>query len=207
MRLILIGPPGSGKGTQADLLSARLGLLHLSTGDIFREAIRLDTPSGREAEPYVKNGRLVPDALVNAVVADLFHSPERPEHFVLDGYPRTLAQAVAFDEVLRRERLALRAAVQLLLDDELVVRRLSGRWVCPSCKTPYGRPGVCDRCRHALVQREDDREETVRRRLGLYHQNTEALATHYRGQGLLREVCGEGGVEEVYARITQVLNG
>jgi adenylate kinase len=212
--MILAGPPGGGKGTQAKLLCQRLGLMHIGTGDILREAIRLGTPTGRLAEPYVVNGRLVPDDLVNELVADRFRRDDRPDRFVMDGYPRTYAQAVSFDQVLRQQFLALDAVVLLAVPDEEIVRRLSGRWSCPNpgCKAtfhtqynPPRRPGICSECGTPLVQREDDKEETVRRRLGVYHQNMDALFAHYRAQGLLHEVAGEGDIETIYRNILDVL--
>src|SRR6266481_5670627 len=139
MRLILLGPPGSGKGTQAKLLSERVGLEHIGTGDILREAIRRETPAGRRAKPFVDTGRLVPDDLVNELVADRFQRPDRPDRFVMDGYPRTVMQARAFDKVLERQHLPLTAAVSLLVDDEEIIRRVTGRWSCPkpNCKRTY----------------------------------------------------------------------
>lgn len=212
MRLILLGPPGSGKGTQAKLLCDRLGLVHISTGDILREAVRLGTSAGRLAQPYMVSGQLVPDDLVNEMVADHFRRDDRPEKFVMDGYPRTLAQAASFDQVLRQQFLNLDAVVQLLVDVEEVVARLSGRWSCPLCKTTYHVvykpprvPGTCDLDGTPLVQREDDKEETVRRRMAVYHQNTEPLVDYYRGQGLLRQVNGTGDMEVIYAHILQAL--
>jgi adenylate kinase len=212
-RLILLGPPGCGKGTQAKLLSERLGLAHIGTGDILREAIQLGTPAGRRAEPYVKSGQLVPDDLVNELVADRFRRDDRPERFVMDGYPRTLAQAASFDQVLRQQFLNLTAVILMLVDDEAIVQRLSGRWVCPNCKATYhvtNKPprqaGICDVCGTALVQRDDDRAETIRRRLHLYHQNTADLIAHYRTQGLLHEVSGQGDIEAIYGRIVQTSN-
>jgi adenylate kinase len=214
MRLILIGPPGSGKGTQAKLLCTRLGLFHFGTGDILREAIRLNTPAGRRAQPYVVSGQLVPDDLVNELVADRFRREDRPERFVMDGYPRTLAQAVSFDQVLRQEFLKIDGVLRLEVDDNEIVRRLSGRWSCPNpgCKATYHtvfnpprQPGVCDVCQTPLVQREDDREETVRRRLVVYHQNMGSLADYYRAQGLFHPVNGNGDIETIYADIIRVL--
>jgi adenylate kinase len=215
MRLILIGPPGSGKGTQAKLLCDRLGLVHIGTGDILREAVRLGTPAGRLAEPYVNNGKLVPDALVNDLVADRFRRDDRPERFVMDGYPRTLAQAASFDQVLRQEFLDLKAVILLNVDDEQIIQRLSGRWSCPKagCKATYHvvtKPprvaGICDNDGTPLVQRADDREETMRLRLRVYHENVRELIAHYRAQGLLREVCGEGAIETIYEQLVQAIN-
>src|SRR5439155_26596252 len=153
MRLILVGPPGSGKGTQAHLLSQRLGLMHIGTGDILREAIRLQTPTGKKAEPYVRSGHLVPDAVVNDLIAECFQRDDRPDKFVLDGYPRTLPQANALDQILRQAFLNLDAVIFIRVGDEEIVRRLSGRWSCPKCKSTFhmvNNPpkvtGQCDVC-------------------------------------------------------------
>ncbi|HEV3237749.1 MAG TPA: adenylate kinase [Gemmataceae bacterium] len=213
MRLILLGSPGSGKGTQAKLLSDRLGLTDVGTGDILREAMRQGTPAGRQAAPYVNKGQLVPDDLVNALINERFDRPDRPEHFVMDGYPRTLAQAKSFDIVLKRNGLNLGAVVFVKVDDEQIVQRLSGRWSCPKCKSTYhkvlkppAKPGVCDLDGEPLIQRPDDQEATVRERLRYYHQNTVDLIPYYHQQGILQEVSGEGLVEQVYSRILKVLN-
>ena len=213
MRLILLGPPGSGKGTQAQLLSERLGLMHVSTGDIFREAIRRETPTGKLVAPYLNSGRLVSDDLTNEVIAELFRGEKRPERFVMDGYPRTLAQAHAFDVVLHQQCLDLTAAVLIVVEDEAIVERLSGRWTCPVCKRTYHlmynppeKSGICDEDGTTLIQREDDREETVRKRLGDFHHYVDQLVEYYRAKGLLREVYGEGGIEAVYQRILDSLS-
>lgn len=215
MRLILLGPPGSGKGTQAQLLSQRLHLEHISTGDILRDAIRRDTPAGRRARPFVHAGKLVSDDLVNELVADRFRRDDRPERFLMDGYPRTLAQAVSFDQVLRQSFLDLTDVVLLRVDDDEIVRRLSGRWSCPTpgCGATYHTvnhpprvPGVCDRDGAALVQRDDDKAETVRERLRVYHKDTVELIPYYRERGLVREVCGLGDVESIYSHIVQALS-
>jgi adenylate kinase len=213
MRLILVGPPGSGKGTQAKLLSQRLNLTHIGTGDILREAVRQNTPVGILASPYIQSGRLVPDDLVNEVVAERFRRDDRPDCFVMDGYPRTLAQAVSFDQVLRQQFLDVTAVVLFEVDDQEIVRRLTGRWSCPNCKSTYHaighpprQPGICDVCGHALIQRSDDREETVRERLRLYRQDTLGMIPHYRDQGILHEIPGLGSIEEIYSRILEALN-
>jgi len=216
MRLILLGPPGCGKGTQAKLLSERNGLEHIGTGDILREAIRQQTPAGVRAQPYVEKGQLVPDDLVNDVVAERFNLNEPPRCFVLDGYPRTLAQAVAFDYVLRQHCFNLTAVLLLQVSDEEIIARVGERWSCPKpgCKATYhtkSKPpkvsGICDYCGTQLIQREDDHPQTVQARLVVYHKNIGPLVAHYRDQGLLHEVAGHGPIEQVYANIMKVLGG
>jgi adenylate kinase len=193
-------------------LCQRQNLVHISTGDILREAVRLGTPAGLRAKPYMDSGKLAPDDLANEVVADRFRRDDRPERFVMDGYPRTLAQAASFDQVLRQQFLDLTGAILLLVVDSVIINRLSGRRICPQCQAPYhvvGKPprvpGVCDLDGTSLIQRADDREETVRERLRVYHQSVCDLAPHDRRQGLLHEVPGEGDIETIYTRITQVL--
>src|SRR5262249_46578887 len=137
MRLILIGPPGSGKGTQAKLLSQRLGLAYIGTGDLLREAVSLGNSVGLRAKPYLASGQVVPDDLVNEMVADRFRREDRPDCFVLDGYPRTVAQAASFEQVLRQQFLDLSAVVVFDVDDEEIIRRLGGRRTCPNCNTTY----------------------------------------------------------------------
>jgi adenylate kinase len=215
MRLILIGPPGSGKGTQAKLLNERSGLVHFSTGDILREAIEKDTPEGRKAKPFMTAGQLVPDELVNDIVNARFRGPNKPTKFVLDGYPRTLAQAQALDAVLKEQSLALDAVVFLNVEDDEIVRRLGNRWTCPNsvCKAVYHtvfKPprvaGHCDLCNTALYQREDDKPATVRNRLKVFHETYDDLLRHYRDQNLLREVPGSGDIEAIYANIVKTLD-
>jgi adenylate kinase len=207
MRLILLGPPGSGKGTQAKLLSQRLALEHIGTGDLLRAAVDARTPVGVKARPFVESGGLVPDEVVNGIIEERFARPDRPTRFVMDGYPRTLPQAQEFDRMLARVGLPVTCVLLLAVDDAEIIRRVAGRWSCPAagCKATYHTesnppkvPGVCDNCGTALVQREDDREETVRARLGFYHRATAELIPYYQTRGLLTEVQGCGGIEEVY---------
>jgi len=214
MRLILLGPPGSGKGTQAKLLAERLKVVHIGTGDILREAVRQGTAAGKMAAPYVVSGKLVPDSLVNEVITEQFRREDRPDCFVMDGYPRTLAQAAAFDQVLRQQFLDIEAVMLLLVRDDEIVRRLTGRLSCPKCKTTYHVlknpprvPGRCDNDGTELIQRPDDKEDVVRERLRVYRANTEELIPHYREQGQLREVDEEGSIEQVYANIQKALKG
>ncbi len=214
MRLVLVGPPGSGKGTQAKRLVERLGLTYVGTGDILREAIRQQTPVGLVAGPLIRQGLLAADSVVNDLIAELFRGGHRPERFVLDGYPRTLTQAVAFDALMRQQHLKLDAVVNLDIGDDEVVRRISGRRTCPNPKcaaswhvlaNPPKAAGVCDKCGSELALRDDDKEETVRRRLGEFHKNTDALLDHYRRQGLVRDVSALDPVETTYANVVRAL--
>jgi adenylate kinase len=214
MRLVLVGPPGSGKGTQAKLLVERLGLTYVGTGEILRDAIKRQTPTGRLVKPLMDQGLLVPDSVVNEVVAELFRRPDRPDRFVMDGYPRTYAQAVAFDALLAQQFHKLDAVIDLDISDDEVVRRISSRRCCsnPTCATCYNlafmpprKDGVCDRCGSPLVLRDDDKEETVRRRLAEFHRNTDALIDHYRAKGLLRTVSALDSVDVIYANVVKAL--
>jgi adenylate kinase len=173
MRLVLVGPPGCGKGTQADRLCERMGLHTIGTGNMFRAAIAQNTPVGQIAKPLIDKGLLAPDSVVNDLVAELFRAT-RPTKFVMDGYPRTYAQAIAFDSLLAQQYLNLHAVVNLTISDDEVVRRISSRRTCPNktCGATYNlafrRPkqdGMCDKCGTPLAHRDDDKEETIRRRL------------------------------------------
>jgi adenylate kinase len=215
MRLVLVGPPGSGKGTQARRLAERLGLTYIGTGDMLREAIAQDSDRGRRVADLIKQGLLVPDAEVNALIAELFQRPQRPRCFVTDGYPRTRAQAEAFDQLLAQLGLPLDAVIHLTIPDDEVVRRIAGRRCCtnPSCGICYNiylqpplQEGICDKCGSPLAQRDDDREETVRRRLQEFHKNTNALLDHYRQQGLVRDVSAVDNVETIYSNIIQAIH-
>src|SRR5262245_4199590 len=212
MRLIFIGPPGSGKGTQAKLLSQRQGLTHIATGDILREAKQKGTPEGRRAASYLDAGQLVPDELVNDLVNARFRGPEGPTRFIMDGYPRNVSQAKSFDRVLRERGLDLDAVIFLAVDDKDIIRRVSARWSCPKCQATYNtlsnpprQAGVCDECGTTLVQREDDKPETVRRRLDVYHASADKLLEHYRRQGLVIDVPGEGEIEAIHQKIVEAL--
>jgi adenylate kinase len=214
MRLIFIGPPGSGKGTQAKLLSQRRGLVHFSTGDIIRDAIAQGTPEGRRANAIVHAGQLVPDDVVNDIVNSRFRPPNRIDKFVMDGYPRNIGQARSFDALLKELKLPLDAVLFLNVDDRQLIDRLSARWNCPNpnCKETYntlsrppGRPGVCDRCGTALMQRDDDKPETIRQRLKIFHEVNDELLAHYRNQGLVRDVPGAGDIDTIYQNIVAAL--
>jgi adenylate kinase len=208
----MMGAPGAGKGTQAKLLHEKLGVPHISTGDILREAVRAGTPLGREAQKRMDQGLLVPDDVVIGIVDERLARPDCARGFILDGFPRTVAQAQALDQRLASRGLPLTAVVEVDVPRAELVERLSGRRVCQACGTlahvrfdPPTIDGRCDRCSGALIQRDDDREETVGRRLDVYTRETAPVLEHYRGAGLLRSVCGTGTPEEVFARIGERL--
>ena len=206
MRLVLLGPPGAGKGSLASLYHHRLGMAHLSTGEIFRKEIARNSPLGRRVRRFVTNGRLVPDALVVEVMAGhLKRAASRG--FVLDGFPRTAGQAKGLDRVMTRLGKALDAAVYLTSPESLLVRRLSGRLVCSRCGQNYHvrtmRPrlvGICDRCRGKLMTRKDDQPRTIAKRLKIDHKESSPLIDYYRAQSLLHCVNGAGRVDTVYQR-------
>lgn len=210
MRVVLLGPPGAGKGTQAGRLADRLGAALISTGDIFRRSADEGTELGRVAEGYMSRGELVPDDVVVAMVVEALEGAG--QGFVLDGFPRNIAQAEALERRLEELGLPLDLVLAILIDDDEVVRRIAGRRVCLSCQTPYHvetapptREGVCDACGGRVVQRDDDREEVVRRRLEVYHASTKPLIDFYAERGVLREVEGFGPQEEVAARVDEAV--
>ncbi|MBI2866774.1 MAG: adenylate kinase [Chloroflexi bacterium] len=212
MKVVLLGPPGAGKGTQAALLSQRLGLAHVATGDLFRKALSQGTPLGKQAKTYMDKGALVPDQVTIAMVMERLADPDTAAGVLFDGFPRNLVQAAALDEALKLKRTAVAAVVLVNVPDEELVRRLAGRWICRSCQTPYhlvNAPptvsGKCDRCGGELYQRDDDKEVTVRRRLNVYHEQTAPLVDYYRKQGKLVEVDGTGQVEQVTQAIAAIL--
>ncbi len=211
-RIVLLGPPGSGKGTQASAMQQRWGLVHLASGDLLRANVKEDTELGRKARPYMDAGELVPDELILDMMEERLSQPEAQAGFVLDGFPRTLAQAEALDQRLERRGQRLAAVVYLRVTEEEILRRLSGRLTCPQCNAIYQadtmpprRAGVCDRCGSALVQRADEQPEVVRNRLRVYEEQTAPLAEYYRSRGLLHEVDGAIGVERVLGEISRIL--
>ena len=206
MRLVLLGPPGAGKGSLASRYEARLGTAHLSTGEIFRQEIARNSALGRRVSRYVMNGRLVPDALVIEVMAARLRRA-RAAGFVLDGFPRTAGQAAGLDRELARRGRPLDAAVYLISPQRLLVTRLSGRRVCSRCGVNYHlrtmrpkRPGRCDRCGGGLVVRKDDQPRMIRKRLAVDRRAATPLLAYYRRRGLLYRVNGIGNVETVYRR-------
>lgn len=205
MRLVFLGPPGSGKGTQADMLSRRLGIPRISTGDILRDAVAGKTSLGIKAKEYMDQGRLVPDGIMVAIVEERLKQPDCARGYILDGFPRTLVQAITLDEMLADP---IDMAIFIDVSDETVVKRLTQRRVCPRCHALYNleteppkRDEICDRCGTELVLRSDDEESTVRTRLQVYRKDTLAVIDYYDSKGILRKVDGEGAKESVFDSI------
>ena len=211
MNVIFLGPPGAGKGTQAKRLAARFGIPQLSTGDILRKAVADGTPLGRQAKALMDAGKLVPDEIVNAIIEDALGSPEAAKGFLFDGFPRTVAQATALDEMLRRRGKKIERVILLEVPTDVLVERLSGRQTCPVDQTPYGkdnppkRPGLCDKDGAKLVVRPDDMPDRVRQRMLEYLDKTALLTGYYKTRGVVRPVDGVGTVDEVEKRIGQAL--
>ena len=212
MYLILLGLPGAGKGTQAARLTKTTGLVHITSGELFRENIRLATELGRKARPYVEEGLLVPDDLTIGMLLERISQPDCARGCMLDGFPRNLEQARALDEALARRGVAIDRVVYIEASTDELVRRLTGRWSCPQCGAVYherSQPpreaGVCDRCGARLYQREDDRPEVVRTRLEVNLAQLEPLLEYYRQKGKLVEIDGERDAEAVGEELTAVL--
>jgi adenylate kinase len=207
VRIVLLGPPGAGKGTQAHRLADRYGIALIATGDIFRDNVENDTDLGREATAYMEQGELVPDEVVVRMVLDRLSEPDAEPGFILDGFPRTLGQALALEDALTNQHRPLNAALRFVIQDELAVKRLAGRGICRRCQRSYNvefHPprveGVCDVCGGELFHRQDDEETTVRHRIEVYHRDTEPLVDFFRDRGILREVDADGFEDEVTDR-------
>lgn len=214
MNLILFGPPGAGKGTQAQFLVEAYGIPQISTGDMLRAAVKQQTPLGLKAQEIMQQGGLVSDEIVLGIVEERLAQEDCRNGFVLDGFPRTVPQADALVLILQRAGRAIEHVVSLEVDTDEIVKRLSGRRSCPSCGKGYHvtydapkQAGVCDACGTALVQRDDDREQTVRNRLDVYDQQTAPLKEYYRAQQVLRAIPGMGPIAEVQQRIAAALVG
>jgi adenylate kinase len=204
MNIILIGPPGAGKGTQANRMIDRLQVPQISTGDMFRAAVKEGTPMGKKAKEYMDKGALVPDEVVIGVVNERFGKPDCKKGFILDGFPRTLDQAKALDELLKKLGTKLDHVVVIEVPDDYLVDRLTGRRTCKGCNymhhiknDPPKKPGVCDKCGGELYQRDDDKEETIRQRLKTYHDQTSPLIRYYSALGVVRKINGTLSMEQV----------
>jgi adenylate kinase len=212
MRLVLVGAPGAGKGTQAKYIAGHYDVPQISTGDIFRANLASQTALGKEAKHYMDAGELVPDEVTIGIVRNRLAEDDARAGFLLDGFPRTLPQAEALNEILEELGTPLEVVLELQVDDDEVVRRLSGRRTCRSCGRvwhvefdPPAKEGVCDVCGGELFQRDDDMPETIRRRLEVYNEQTAPLITYYEDMGLLRSIPAQGQVEEVTRRAISAL--
>ena len=214
MDLILFGPPGAGKGTQAQFIVETYGVPQISTGDMLRAAVKNGTSLGVKAQAIMQQGGLVSDEIVLGIVAERLAQADCVDGFVLDGFPRTIPQADALGHILRESGRHIDHVVSLEVDTEEIVQRLAGRRSCPTCGKGYhviydppAVQGVCTVCAHVLVQREDDKEETIRKRLAVYEEQTSPLKEYYHVKGLLRSIPGTGAIAEVQQKIAAVLAG
>ncbi|HEX9265702.1 MAG TPA: adenylate kinase [Candidatus Binatia bacterium] len=211
-RIVLLGPPGAGKGTQAKLLQEKFTACQISTGDILRKAVAEQTPLGKEAAQYINRGALVPDGVIVNLVAERLKEKDCEPGFILDGFPRTIPQAESLDAILKKRGLSLNCVLSVQVPQREIIDRLAGRRTCRNCGAlahvvfnPPKKEGVCDRCGGELYQRDDDREETIANRLKVYESQTAPLVNYYRQQGLLREIDGVGTVDAIRARIGKAL--
>ncbi|HEY2108118.1 MAG TPA: adenylate kinase [Candidatus Binataceae bacterium] len=208
MRLVLLGPPGAGKGTQAKQLEAELRIPQIASGDLLRLAVRNKTPLGVEAKRYMDQGTLVPDDLVVRLIEERLGQPDAAKGFILDGFPRALSQAEALREMLERNHQKIDRVLALIVPDQEIIKRISGRRTCKNCGAMYHtifdpprNVGLCNKCNSELYQRDDDAEDTVKMRLEVYDTQTRPLLSHYQDQGLLRRIDGIGSLGDVQARI------
>lgn len=212
LKVILLGPPGAGKGTQAERIRRDFGLVHISTGDMLREAVAKGTEMGVKAKSFMDAGDLVPDEVVIGIVVDRLSEPDCEKGFLLDGFPRSLVQAEELDQALKEKGKSITLALAVIVGEDELVSRLTGRRLCRDCARPYHvafkppqTPDVCDECGGELYQRSDDSEETVRNRLEVYRNQTEPLIDYYRSQGVLAEIEGVGPPDEIYGKIEKEL--
>ncbi|MEI6215998.1 MAG: adenylate kinase [Actinomycetes bacterium] len=213
MRLILVGPPGAGKGTQAVLLASHYNIPHISTGDIFRANLKGGTELGTLAKSYMDKGELVPDTVTNEMVKDRLNQDDLANGFLLDGFPRNVFQAEVLRAILAEKHTSLDAVLELSIDDQEIISRISGRRTCRNCgatfhtvNAPSKVEGVCDNCQGELYQREDDKAEVIQRRLEVYSEQTKPIIAFYRGEGLLISIMALGEVSEISQRSIAALS-
>ncbi len=212
MRIILLGPPGAGKGTQAKSLAVKLGLAHISTGDILRQNVAKSTALGAQAKEYMHQGILVPDELVTRMVKDRLSEPDAAKGFILDGYPRNLKQAESLEAMLKELGMNIDFVIDLDVDEKIVIERLSGRLACQGCNANYHiknmppkKPMICDNCGQALYQRQDDKEETIKKRLEVYREESRPLIEHFRQENKLQRIYAGDDPEIVLNKIIELV--
>lgn len=214
MKIIMLGAPGAGKGTHAKKITEKFGIPAISTGDIFRENIKNGTELGKKAKEYMDAGNLVPDELVCDLVVDRLKQDDCKNGYILDGFPRTIPQAEALTEALAKDDDAIDYALEIFLEDQAIIDRMSGRRVCKSCGATYHvvnippkTEGVCDECDGELIVRDDDAPETVKKRLDVYHEQTAPLIDYYKKQGILKVIDGSKGLDTCFEEICGILEG
>jgi adenylate kinase len=207
MRLVLVGPPGAGKGTQASFLAAHYSIPHISTGDIFRANLKASTPLGLQAKGYMDAGQLVPDEVTNEMVKDRLTHDDAANGFLLDGFPRNTVQAEVLRAFLAEKRTPLSAVLELAIDNEIIIKRLSSRLTCKACGAPATPDAAaCSACGGELYQREDDKEEVIAKRLAVYEEQTAPIVHFYRTEGLLITISADGEVSEITERAITALS-
>lgn len=212
MNLILLGPPGAGKGTQATRIVEKYKVPHISTGDIFRENIKNNTPLGQKAQEYMNKGELVPDQLVVDIALDRLGKDDCKNGFLLDGFPRTVFQADALDKFLKDKGKGIDLVINIEVEDKMLIKRFDARRVCPTCAATYnviGMPpkkeGICDKCNDTLIQRKDDKKETVGNRIKVYHEQTSPLIDYYKEKGLIKDFDGMIGADALFDEIVKAI--
>lgn len=214
MNLLIIGAPGVGKGTMSNLLIEDYGLVHVSTGDMLRAAVKDQTPVGKLAAEYMNSGRLVPDEVIHDIIVERLSKDDIKKGFLFDGYPRTLNQAIDLDKILDELNLKIDAVINLLIDDQVVIKRITGRRTCLKCGSIYniyfGAPkqeNVCDKCGESLSTRKDDNEESLKKRLEEFHSNTSPVIDYYQKKNIVYNINGDQSIDGEYSEIKKVLEG
>ena len=212
MKIIMLGAPGAGKGSQASRIAKEYQLPHISTGDIFRANLKEETELGKRAKSFMDKGELVPDDITIAMLLDRIHKEDCKNGYILDGFPRTIPQAEALKEALAKKDEKIDLALDVEASDELIIKRMAGRRTCPACGAIYHivtlppkTEGICDRCGADLIQRKDDNEETVKNRLKIYHEVTEPLISYYKKEGILEEIDGAEELDKVFEKVKRII--
>lgn len=214
MNLLIIGAPGAGKGTMSDILIKNFNLVHISTGDMLREAVRNETPVGLKAQEYMNKGELVPDEVIHDIIVERLSKDDIDNGFLFDGYPRTRAQAEDLDVILKQLDKKIDIVINLNIADEELIKRITGRRICPTCGEIYNtyfkapkKEGVCDKCGSELTQRKDDNLDSLKVRLSEYHKNTQPVIEYYEDKGLVKQTDASKGVAQVFEEIRSILEG